>query len=145
MEQILQALLSALTTVAVVAIGVGAKYLCSLLQKLGEKSDAETSKIKDEQVQALVNGTLDKVQSLVEEAIHLSEGTLVKEIKEATEDGKLTLEEGKTVLEETARTVYSNLTPEAIKLLEGSYNDIMGLIQAKVQKTFDELKSTGDI
>ena len=45
MEEIQQALLSALTMIATVSIGVGAKYLCSLLKKLGDKAEAQTNKI----------------------------------------------------------------------------------------------------
>ena len=107
MEEIQQALLTALTLVATTAIGVGAKYLCSLLKRLGEKAEAQTSKIEDEKAEILLKNILDKVEVLIEDSIHYTEENLVKEIKLASEDGKLTLEEGKEVLQTTAENVYA--------------------------------------
>ena len=94
MEEIQQALLTALTMIATVSIGVGAKYLCSLLKRLGDKAEVQTSKIEDEKAEILLKNTLDKVEALIEDSIHYTEENLVKELKLATEDGKLTLEEG---------------------------------------------------
>ena len=145
MEEIQQALLSALTMIATVSIGVGAKYLCSLLKRLGDKAEVQTSKIEDEKVEILLKNTLDKVEVLIEDSIHYTEENLVKELKLATEDGKLTLEEGKEVLQTTAENVYAKLSPQTVNLLQDTYDNLMIFIEQRVQNIFDRMKKYGEI
>ena len=145
MGEIQQALLTALTLVATTAIGVGAKYLCSLLKKLGEKAEVQTSKIEDEKAELLLKNTLDKVEALIEDSIHYTEENLVKEIKLASEDGKLTLEEGKEVLQTTAENVYAKLSPQTVTLLQETFDNLVIFIQEKTQSVFDRMKKYGEI
>ena len=145
MEEIQQALLTALTMIATVSIGVGAKYLCSLLKRLGDKAEAQTSKIEDEKAEILLKNTLDKVEALIEDSIHYTEENLVKELKLATEDGKLTLEEGKEVLQTTAENVYAKLSPQTVNLLQETFDNLMVFIEEKVQNVFDRMKRYGEI
>ena len=145
MEEIQQALLTALTMIATVSIGVGAKYLCSLLKRLGDKAEVQTSKIEDENAEILLKNTLDKVEALIEDSIHYTEENLVKELKLATEDGKLTLEEGKEVLQTTAENVYAKLSPQTVNLLQETFDTLMVFIEEKVQNVFDRMKRYGEI
>ena len=145
MEEIQKALLTALTLIATTSIGVLAKYLCSLLKKLGDKAEAQTSKIEDEKAELLLKNTLDKVEVLIEDSIHYTEENLVKEIKLATEDGKLTLEEGKELLQTTAENVYAKLSPQTVNLLQDTYDNLMIFIQERVQNVFDRMKKYGEI
>ena len=145
MEEIQQALLTALTMIATVSIGVGAKYLCSLLKRLGDKAEVQTSKIEDEKAEILLKNTLDKVEALIEDSIHYTEENLVKEIKLASEDGKLTLEEGKEVLQTTAENVYAKLSPQTVNLLQETFDNLMVFIEEKVQNVFDRMKRYGEI
>lgn len=145
MEEIQQALLTALTMIATVSIGVGAKYLCSLLKRLGDKAEVQTSKIEDEKAEILLKNTLDKVEALIEDSIHYTEENLVKELKLATEDGKLTLEEGKEVLQTTAENVYAKLSPQTVNLLQETFDNLMVFIEEKTQSVFDRMKKYGEI
>ena len=145
MEEIQQALLTALTLVATTAVGIGAKYLCSLLKRLGDKAEVQTSKIEDEKAEILLKNTLDKVEALIEDSIHYTEENLVKELKLATEDGKLTLEEGKEVLQTTAENVYAKLSPQTVNLLQETFDNLMIFIQEKTQSVFDRMKRYGEI
>ena len=145
MEEIQQALLTALTMIATVSIGVGAKYLCSLLKRLGDKAETQTSKIEDEKAEILLKNTLDKVEALIEDSIHYTEENLVKELKLATEDGKLTLEEGKEVLQTTAENVYAKLSPQTVNLLQETFDNLMIFIEQRTQNIFDRMKKYGEI
>ena len=145
MEEIQQALLTALTMIATVSIGVGAKYLCSLLKRLGDKAEVQTSKIEDEKAEILLKNILDKVEALIEDSIHYTEENLVKELKLASEDGKLTLEEGKEVLQTTAENVYAKLSPQTVNLLQETFDNLMVFIEEKVQNVFDRMKRYGEI
>ena len=145
MEEIQQALLTALVLIATTSIGVLAKYLCSLLKRLGDKAEAQTSKIEDEKAEILLKNTLDKVEALIEDSIHYTEENLVKELKLATEDGKLTLEEGKEVLQTTAENVYAKLSPQTVNLLQETFDNLMVFIEEKVQNVFDRMKRYGEI
>ena len=145
MEEIQQALLTALTMIATVSIGILAKYLCSLLKRLGDKAEVQTSKIEDEKAEILLKNTLDKVEALIEDSIHYTEENLVKELKLATEDGKLTLEEGKEVLQTTAENVYAKLSPQTVNLLQETFDNLMIFIEQRVQNIFDRMKRYGEI
>lgn len=145
MEEIQQALLTALTMIATVSIGVGAKYLCSLLKRLADKAEVQTSKIEDEKAEILLKNTLDKVEALIEDSIHYTEENLVKELKLATEDGKLTLEDGKEVLRTTAENVYAKLSPQMVNLLQETFDNLMIFIEQRVQSIFDRMKKYGEI
>ena len=145
MEEITSALTGALVLVATTSIGILAKYLCSLLKRLGEKAEAQTSKIEDEKAEILLKNILDKVELLIEDSIHYTEENLVKEIKLASEDGKLTLEEGKEVLQTTAENVYAKLSPQTVNLLQDTYDNLMIFIQEKTQSVFDRMKRYGEI
>ena len=145
MEEIQQALLSALVLIATTSIGVLAKYLCSLLKRLGQKAEAQTSKIEDEKAEILLKNILDKVEVLIEDSIHYTEENLVKEIKLASKDGKLTLEEGKEVLQTTAENVYAKLSPQTVNLLQETFDNLMVFIEEKVQNVFDRMKRYGEI
>ena len=145
MEEITSALTGALVLVATTSIGILAKYLCSLLKRLGEKAEAQTSKIEDEKAEILLKNTLDKVEALIEDSIHYTEENLVKELKLATEDGKLTLEEGKEVLQTTAENVYAKLSPQTVNLLQETFDNLMVFIQEKTQSVFDRMKRYGEI
>lgn len=145
MEEIQQALLTALVLIVTTSIGVLAKYLCSLLKRLGAKAEAQTSKIEDEKAEILLKNILDKVEALIEDSIHYTEENLVKEIKLASEDGKLTLEEGKEVLQTTAENVYAKLSPQTVNLLQDTYDNLMIFIEQRVQNIFDRMKRYGEI
>lgn len=145
MEEITSALTGALVLVATTSIGILAKYLCSLLKKLGDKAEAQTSKIEDEKAEILLKNTLDKVEALIEDSIHYTEENLVKELKLATEDGKLTLEEGKEVLQTTAENVYAKLSPQTVNLLQETFDNLMVFIEQRVQNIFDRMKRYGEI
>ena len=145
MEEIQQAYLTALVLIATTSIGVLAKYLCSLLKRLGDKAEVQTSKIEDEKAEILLKNTLDKVEALIEDSIHYTEENLVKELKLATEDGKLTLEEGKEVLQTTAENVYAKLSPQTVNLLQETFDNLMIFIEQRVQNIFDRMKRYGEI
>ena len=70
---------------------------------------------------------------------------MVKEIKLAGKDGKLTLEEGKEVLQTTAENVYAKLSPQTVNLLQDTYDNLMIFIEEKVQNVFDRMKRYGEI
>ena len=145
MEEITSALTGALVLVATTSIGILAKYLCSLLKRLGEKAEAQTSKIEDEKAEILLKNILDKVEVLIEDSIHYTEENLVKEIKLASKDGKLTLEEGKEVLQTTAENVYAKLSPQTVNLLQETFDNLMIFIEQRVQNIFDRMKKYGEI
>ena len=145
MEEITSALVGALVLIATTSIGVLAKYLCSLLKRLGEKAEVQTSKIEDEKAEILLKNILDKVEVLIEDSIHYTEENLVKEIKLASEDGKLTLGEGKEVLQTTAENVYAKLSPQTVNLLQETFDNLMIFIQERVQNVFDRMKRYGEI
>ena len=88
---------------------------------------------------------MDKVEALIEDSIHYTEENLVKELKLATEDGKLTLEEGKEVLQTTAENVYAKLSPQTVTLLQDTYDNLMIFIEQRTQNIFDRMKRYGEI
>ena len=81
-NQIMEALGLLLTTVITGGIGVITSYVAIYLNNLKIKIQAETAKIKNEDTRRLVDGALDRLNSLIITNVQSANETLVKTIKE---------------------------------------------------------------
>ena len=86
-NQIMEALGLLLTTVITGGIGVITSYVAIYLNNLKIKIQAETAKIKNEDTRRLVDGALDRLNSLIITNVQSANETLVKTIKENAENG----------------------------------------------------------
>lgn len=146
MEQLIATLQDAAIAVACSAITALAAYAVSYLYKLRKKAQAETDKIEDEHTQEFINSILDKTYDTLSICIDKMEVTLVKSLKRANEDGKLTKEDGKRVADEAIQLFYEIADQEVSQGLESVVKDaqqyLLTLVDSMVlEKKKDLLKS----
>ena len=93
MENLQPILVNALGTILSAAITTAAVMLVAYLAKLRQKAQSEINKVENESTQTYLSNVLDTVYANLSAAVDRIEVTLVKELKNATGDGKLTKED----------------------------------------------------
>lgn len=93
LSQLEPVLVNALGTVLAAAITAAAAMLVAYLAKLRSKAQAEISKVQTEDQKIFIENVLDTIMTNLSAAVDKMEVTMVKEIKRATGDGKLTKED----------------------------------------------------
>lgn len=140
MEMVQEALMSLLATVIIGAIGLLTAYLTKYFKQSIANIKAQTSKIKDETQKQLVNDALDRTSTIVEKTIVAANETLVKEVTAATEDNKITKEDGERILASVKSDVLSQLSDDAKELLSTEIGDLELYIEKEVETTLAKLK-----
>lgn len=147
MEQLIATLQDAVITVACAAITALAAYAVSYLYKLRKKAQSETDKIEDEHTQQLVNDILDRTYDTLSICIDKMEVTIVKSLKRANEDGKLTKEDGKKVADEAVKLFYEIADQDVSQGLELVVKDVkqylLTLVDSMVLEKKKELLKSG--
>ena len=140
MELIQEALLSLLSAVVIGAIGLLTTYATSYFKQAMKKVKAQTEKLSDENQKQLVNDALDRTSTIVEKTIVAANETLVKEVTAATEDNKITKEDGERILASVKSDVLSQLSDDAKELLSTEIGDLELYIEKEVETTLAKLK-----
>ncbi|MDU4480337.1 hypothetical protein, partial [Clostridium sp.] len=123
------------------AISVIAGYVTLYTKKLIEKVKAETDKVKDENQKALINSAIDRANDLVTKNVVKMEQTLVKEIKEKTEDGDIKKEELQKIATSVKENVLNQLSKESQDLINLEIKDLSGYIEAQIEVALGTLKN----
>lgn len=144
MEQLLETSINIFTPVLLALLSLGASYLIMYLNKAKARVQAETEKIQDEKQKALVNGAIDQLDKLLEQNILNAEATLVKEIKKASEDNKLTIEEGKEVANAVTQSVLNQLTNDSKNLLNTQSQCLEEYVRAEVEVILAKIKAQSE-
>ena len=93
MDQLMETLVQAVAAVASAGITALAVMAIAYFAKLRKKAEAEIDKIDNESTQTYLNTILDTTYDTLSACIDKIEVTLVKQLKEASADGKLTKED----------------------------------------------------
>ena len=102
---------------------------------------AETDKVKDENQKLLINSAIDRANDLVTKNVVKMEQTLVKEIKEKTEDGDIKKEELQKIAESVKENVLNQLSKESQDLINLELKDLSGYIEAQIEVALGTLKN----
>ena len=124
-----------------VIIACGAISVIIYTKKLTEKVKAETDKVKDENQKLLINSAIDRANELVTKNVVKMEQTLVKEIKEKTEDGDIKKEELQKIAESVKENVLNQLSKESQDLINLEIKDLSGYIEAQIEVALGTLKN----
>lgn len=123
MENLQPILVQALGTIVTAAITTAAAMLVAYLAKLRKKAQSEINKVENESTQTYLSNVLDTVYANLSAAVDRIEVTLVKELKNATGDGKLTKEDQDRVAE-AAKELCKQITgQETMDALAGIVGD----------------------
>lgn len=122
MENLQPILVNALGTILSAAITTAAVMLVAYLAKLRQKAQSEINKVENESTQTYLSNVLDTVYANLSAAVDRIEVTLVKELKNATGDGKLTKEDQDRVAEaakELCKQITGQETMDALAEIVG--------------------------
>ncbi len=125
--------------VGLLCIGIG--YLTYFLNRYTDKVNMEIKKIGNEAERTLFENALKDFHDIVLKAVTYAEQVTVKELKEKTEDGKLTKNDIKEVSSEVLSSVLLNITPTTKDILNKNIKDLEKYaINAIETKVFDMKK-----
>ena len=122
MENLQPILVNALGTILSAAITTAAVMLVAYLAKLRQKAQSEINKVENESTQTYLSNVLDTVYANLSAAVDRIEVTLVKELKNATGDGKLAKEDQDRVAEaakELCKQITGQETMDALAEIVG--------------------------
>ena len=102
---------------------------------------AKANTIQDEQLKALTNDTLCKVDDLLETNIIAAENTMKPAILQAIADGKVDKTELNSLATIVKETTLNQLGKGAVKILNESLGDTNSYIENRIEKILAELKS----
>ena len=140
MDNIQGALTDLLATIVTGCITLVSVYITFFINKTIENLKSKTEKIECELQRELINNAIERTSELVYLNVVKAEQTLVKEIIEKSEDGKIDKEELKEVSVIVRDEVISQMGIEVIGLLQLEIQDIKGYVSALIEKTLAELK-----
>ena len=138
-NQIMEALGLLLTTVITGGIGVITSYVAIYLNNLKIKIQAETAKIKNEDTRRLVDGALDRLNSLI--ITNVMENTVKKELLESINDGKIDKSELKKLAEQVRDNVLKQLGDGSVSILNGAIGDLSGYLEVKIEEQLSQIKN----
>lgn len=133
MEQVETELIKLGVIIITGLLGLLSIYATLFFERLGTKAKTETSSIKNEDARKLLNDTIDRTQMLVNKNIISANETIVKEIKSKTEDGILSLEDGKTILLKVKSNVLATLSDSSKEILSATSGDIDKFIETEIE------------
>ena len=123
-------------TVIAGAIGILVAYAKLTLKKIELKVQAETAKIEDDKTRDMILLAFNNVKDVVNNAVITAETTIVTELKNANEDGKLTKEDGENVFNTVKNKVLAQVSDDtklAMNTVIGDFDSyIEDLIHAQL-------------
>ena len=138
-NQIMDALGLLLTTVITGGIGIITSYTAIYLNNLKAKIQAETAKIKNEDTKNLVNGALDRLNSLIVTNVQSANETIVKTIKENAEDG-YSKEDLLAVRDVVKDNILKQLSDDSKDLLAQEISNLDSFVENKIEEVLKNLK-----
>ena len=140
MNDINLALHSLLVLVITGMIGVVGLYAALLMKKLSLRISKEAEKIGDTELRDKAQDAIFTINEIITNTVFALQVTIVKEIKLAAEDGKLTPEESEMIFNIAKQQITSQLSEELLHAAEYSIDDIEGYIANKIETALQEIK-----
>lgn len=140
METIKNSLVSLGVVVVCGAISVATAYISSYMKKLSEKAKIESEKLQNETQRELVNKAIDRTNQLVTTNVIKAQQTLVKEIKEKAEDGRIDKRDLRDVAVAVKENVLTQLSDKAKDLVTTEIKDLDEYIEAQIEVSLATLK-----
>jgi len=135
-----EALNSLVITILIGVVSVVGVYLRLALKKLTTKTELQISKIEDEKQRQLLLNAKEDVRELVENTIITTEQTTVKGLKAQSEDGKLSINDGKIVLSQVKESVLNQLSNDSKELMVKNTNNLEEYLNNLIESTLAEIQ-----
>ena len=137
-------LANALNTIIVALVGLASAYIVQYINVAIKKIKTETKSIQDMETRILIDSTLDNLSKLVKVNVESAQETIVKELKQTTVDGKLDIDDAKTVLNIVKGKVLAQLSDSGKEALGVIIDDLEGYVEGKIEVSLKELKANSE-
>ena len=145
MEKFLDVLLQILLPFMTILISIAVAFAIKYISKGFAYIEAKVGLIEDEKVRTLVANTVQDVRTMLTNEILVSGEELKAEILAASEDGKLTTEEGKEIAAKVSESVLDNLSEESMKLIDKTYGSVESFVLGQLEDIYAELKAENKV
>ena len=140
MNFIQQALKSAGVAIATGAIGLAGSYIALYLKRMTDKIQKEIESTQNKEQQELVTITIENLNKLIYNAVYAAQKTLAEQLKTASEDGKLTLDDAEQLRTVVKTAVMNQLTNESKKILSKQVGNLDIYIPNEIEIQLDKVK-----
>ena len=137
-------LANALNTIIVALVGLASAYIVQYINVAIKKIKTETKSIQDMETRILIDNTLDNLSKVVKVNVESAQETIVKELKQTTVDGKLDIDDAKTVLNIVKGKVLAQLSDSGKEALGVIIDDLEGYVEGKIEVSLKELKANSE-
>lgn len=134
-------LMALLQTLLIGLLNIGAGYAVYLVKTYVAKLQAQSSKIKNEDQQQLVQSTLSRLEDLVKVTVVATEETVGKNLKELLKDGKIDKTEIIALSDQVKDEIYSQLSEDSKVVLNEQIQDVDLYISNLIEKVLAEVKT----
>jgi len=118
--------------------------IAAYLEKLREVATQKINTLKYNTEKELLKNTINNLDNLITQSVIALQVTLVKELKNANADGKLTKEDACRISNELTKIVKGQLTDEVKETLKTQINDIDAYIANKAEVVLALIKGEID-
>lgn len=118
--------------------------IAAYLEKLREVAAQKINTLKYNTEKELLKNTINNLDNLITQSVIALQVTLVKELKNANADGKLTKEDAWRISNELTKIVKGQLTDEVKETLKTQINDIDAYIANKAEVVLALIKGEID-
>ena len=139
-EDIQQAFMSLLIVVVTGSIGLISVYIQKWLSNLTKKLEAEAGIIEDELLRENVTFAIDTIEKIVHDTVYSLQVSVVDDIKKASEDGKLTKEEGIEIFNMAKDKILSQVPTSLQLMAKHSIEDLEEYINLKIEEQLEIVK-----
>lgn len=133
-------LVNLLATVIVGALALLSAIAIKYLNKTVKKAEVEIQSIKDEDTRQLFTSSLNTLNKLIETNVVSVEDTLKQEILKASEDGKLSKDDGVRLKNVVVDNIYNQIKKETLDAIKSQIVDVDSYIENKIETTLSEIK-----
>ncbi|HQE19898.1 MAG TPA: hypothetical protein PK607_15475 [Aggregatilineales bacterium] len=127
-----EALLPLIVMMLTIALG----YLAGWLRQ-------QARKVQQEVVQESFLAAIDEMERVAYDAIDATNQVLVEDLKEASEDGKLTREEAARAMRKAMEYFQNHITPGALQVLQAAYGPIEQWLEEYLEAQLAKAKAKG--
>ena len=140
MEDIQEAFMSLFVAVVTGSIGLVAVYIQKYLSEAISKVRAESGKIEDDILRDNVTYAIDTIEKIIHDTVYSLQVSVVDDIKKASEDGKLTKEEGIEIFNMAKDKILSQVPTSLQLMAKHSIEDLEEYINLKIEEQLEIVK-----
>ena len=140
MEELNEVIVSFLIAVITGVIGLISSYFALYMKRISDKLKSEIEKEASEEQKKLIEQGIERINTLVYNSVYSAQKTIVQVIKNASEDGKLTVEDGKMIKETVKEDILKQISIDLEMTVKSEIDDIEAYVMNQIEIQLDKVK-----